>query len=213
MLYPISFFVFVLGGLVFSTYPGVQLTLPTRTPLGYPINITSPNSGQALQGIIAIQGNSAIKNYSSSEIEFAYTNNPTNTWFLINSAKEAVKNNLLAEWDTTTITDGTYTIRLRVISTDGQEYQVSISDLRVRNYTPIETDTPAPVNGAVITTSTIPPSQTPISPTPTILPTNPAQFSPSEIGYSLGRGAMAALVFFTVLGLYLGLRRLSQRRS
>jgi hypothetical protein len=213
MLYPILFFVSVLGSLVFSANPGVQPTLPTRTPLGYPIYITSPKSGQALQGIIAIQGNSAIKNYSSSEIEFAYTNNPTNTWFLINYSKEPVKNNLLADWDTTTITDGSYTVRLRVVTTDGQEYQISISELRVRNYTPIETDTLAPISGAVIATSTIPPSKTPILPTPTFLPTNPAQFSTSDISYSLGRGAIATLIFFASLGLYLGIRRLFQRRS
>ena len=216
MLRPIAFTLFILVSLVFQENPSLQVASPTRTPLGYPnVRITSPKSGQAVQGIIAIQGNSAIKNFVSAEIEFAYSYNPTNTWFPIQASQEAVKDNLLAEWDTTTITDGVYTLRLKVGTMDGHEYQVTISGLRVRNYTPIETDTPgAPgMDRATLATSTVSPTPTPLQPTPTLLPTNPAEFSVSEIGQSLGRGAIAVLAFFILLGLYLGFRRLFQRRA
>ena len=179
------------------------------TPLDNPeVRLSAPKAGQALQGVVPIQGNCAIKNFASARVEFAYSDNPTDTWFLIQDLQAGVSNNVLAQWDTSTITDGVYQVRLRVQTTDGKEYQAAISGLRVRNYTPVETDTPAPTSpgAALVVTSTTIPTSIPSS--PTALPRNPAEISPQNIQASLGKGALAVLVVFILGAVVQGLRRL-----
>jgi hypothetical protein len=189
--------------------PQVEALAATPTPLDNPeVRLSAPKTGQALQGVVPIQGNCAIKNFASARVEFAYSDNPTDTWFLIQNLEAGVSNGLLAQWDTSTITDGSYQVRLSVQTSDGKEYQAAISGLRVRNYTPVETDTPAPTNqGAVfVATSTTAPTSIPSSPTP--LPRNPAEVSSQNIQASLGKGALAVLVVFVIAAVVQGLRRL-----
>jgi hypothetical protein len=131
----------------------------------------------------------------------------TDTWFLIYDSDEAVSDGELTQWDTSTITDGEYKLRLVVTLQDGSQITTDINNLRVRNYTPIETstseptatrapgDTPAP-------TITPTPTTTPIPPTATPLPPNPAIISSHDILLSLGKGALVTIGFFAILGLY-----------
>jgi hypothetical protein len=191
-----------------ALHTGNTLALKT-TPLPNPeVHINMPRGGQALQGIVSIQGNCAIKNFASAQVEFAYTDNPTETWFLIQTLTNGVSNDLLARWDTSTITDGSYQLRLVVQTKDGKEYLASIPNLRVRNYSQIETDTPAPTNQSGTTNVTVTAFPTSIPPTPTPLPANPAEISPRNIQASLGKGALAVLIFFFLVAIFQGLRRL-----
>ncbi len=125
----------------------------------------------------------AASGFSSAELLFSYADNPTGTWFLIQSISELPVDGPLAQWDTTTISDGSYTLRLVIRLADGSEIEQSVAGLRVRNYTPIETETPTP------STPTIAPvivgTSTP-TPTPTQLPAHahPASAKP---GCSLHR--------------------------
>ena len=184
------------------------------------ISIQYPTSGQALQGSIAISGSSMVENFSSAELLFAYEVDPSDTWFLIQSYNRPISSGTLALWDTTTITDGTYRLRLAVWLTDGSMIEQTISSLRVRNYTPIETDTPTPLASPSLTplpgqaAETPIPSVTPtapatlIAPTSTPLPTNPAIVTSADYLSNLTRGALIALVAFIMIGLYLGIQRL-----
>lgn len=184
---------------------------PTLTPTPAPqAAIRSPQPGQALQGNILITGKSLIVGFLSAELSFAYENNPTDTWFLIATTNKAVSDGTLAEWDTTTITDGEYTLRLVIQREQGEPLVVSVHGLRVRNYSPIETNTPTPVEP---TTTPLPgespipslspsPTVTPPAPTPTDLPRNPAQVSVPDVAWSLGKGALAIVGFFALLGIY-----------
>ena len=70
---------------------------------------------------------------------FGYQDDPTATWFLIEQSAEPVKKGLIASWDTSTITDGEYQLRVRVILADGKVAEAIVPNLRVRNYTPVET--------------------------------------------------------------------------
>ncbi|MBK8419669.1 MAG: hypothetical protein IPL17_12695 [Anaerolineales bacterium] len=45
-------------------------------------------------------------------------------------------------WDTTLLTDGDYTLRLRVYFQDGASQDILIQDLKLRNDVPLPTETP-----------------------------------------------------------------------
>jgi hypothetical protein len=173
---------------------------------GSQVSIRSPQVGEALQGQVTITGTSDVAGFVSAEVSFSYTNDPTGTWFLIAARSQPVAQGTLAVWDTTTITDGLYTLRLRVTLGDDSHVDATIPDLRVRNYTPVETSTPTvvPVQATPIPNDTA--TATPF-PTPTALPPNPAALSQSGIYASLGYGVVGALLFFLIIGLFAWARR------
>jgi hypothetical protein len=168
--------------------------------------IDSPQQGEVLQGVVTIRGSSNGTGFLSSEIDFAYAGDTTGTWFLIATSTQPVDSDILATWDTTTITDGNYNLRLRVYLTDGSHLDATVPDLRVRNYTPVETPTPAPtaLQPTPVPTTTLTP--TPF-PSPTALPPNPAVMTPADVSTSLAYGGLGAVLLLVLLGIYLWLRR------
>jgi hypothetical protein len=189
---------------------------PTSTPSGNPlvetptvtqlVVIESPISGQALQGNVAILGSLPAIDFRSAELLFSYADNPTGTWFLVQSISGIPEGTPLAQWDTTTISDGTYTLRLLIRLADGSEISQSVTGLRVRNYTPIETETPTPQTPTLapllVGTPTATLTPTPLPPTATPFPQNPAQFSPQQYIEGFGKGVLAVFGFFALMGLY-----------
>lgn len=175
----------------------------TITPL---VMVQSPTAGQALQGIVPILGDLTAVDFSSAELLFSYADNPTGTWFLIQSISQMPEGGTLAQWDTTTISDGVYTLRLVLRLADGSEVEQSVSGLRVRNYTPIETETPTPstptVAPVIVGTPTTTPTATPLPPTTTPFPQNPAQLTSEQYRESFGKGALAVFGFFALMGIY-----------
>jgi len=197
----------------------LALTGVTAIPQGSPIAqqaatapgaITSPMPNAALQGLVAIQGSTAIDNFHNWSLEFAYVGDPTDTWFLISESDQPVDDGTLAEWDTTTITDGDYILRLTTQPADGEAIASSVS-VRVRNYTPIETTTPGP---------TTVPTATPLGnadrsvfsdTTPTPLPTNPAELTPQSLASGIKTGIMIVIGSFVLIGFYVYLRGIFRR--
>jgi hypothetical protein len=173
-----------------------------------PVVITSPKAGEALQGQVMVTGTSSMDGFQSAEVAFSYADNPTGTWFLIQSSDQAVTEGELAAWDTTALTDGNYTLRLLVTLQDGSQVQTTVTGLRVRNYTPVETETPTRVPPTLqpTLTATAVMTDTPY-PTPTPLPPNPAALTVSNIYTSLGIGALTIALLFVLFGLLLWLRR------
>jgi hypothetical protein len=172
---------------------------------GQPV-ILSPAQGEVLQGTVTLRGSSAETGFQSSEVDFAYAGDTTSTWFLVALASQPVDSNTLATWDTTTITDGNYNLRLRVYLNDGTHLDAIVPNLRVRNYTPVETPTPAPT--AILPTLTPTDTLTPTPfPTPTALPVNPAVLTQADISTSLVYGGLGAVILIIILGIYFWLRR------
>jgi hypothetical protein len=180
-----------------------------------PVAVTSPQAGQAVQGVVTVNGTSAADGFLSAEISFAYSGDATGTWFLVAASGQPVTDGTLAVWDTTAITDGTYTLRLRVTLADGSYLDALVPDLRVRNYTPTETPipptpsiTPSPTRTPVLptATATLVPSATPL-PTPTALAENPAILPSSDIYVSVLYGGLTVTLLFLLLALYVRLRR------
>ncbi len=171
--------------------------------------VVSPRPGEALQGLVTITGTSDVIGFASYEITFAYPDDLTGTWFLISQSSQPVQGETLAVWDTTAITDGNYALRLLVFLDDGTSLEVRVPDLRVRNYTPVETATPGPTSASGTATLPVVTPAIPL-PTSTPLPPNPAALTSSRILTSLGYGALAAIAGIALFGVYAALRRRSR---
>jgi hypothetical protein len=179
---------------------------PTVTPL---VMIAEPLPGEALQGSVEITGFTDVPGFRSAEITFAYQDDPTSSWFLIQQGTKPVKEGILATWDTTTISDGQYRLRIRVFLQDGKVQESQINGLRVRNYTVIETSTPeAHLAGLETTTPTGTPLADfkPISPEATPFPTNPAQINLRNLGESAFRGMLLIIGVIVFAFVYVGAR-------
>ncbi|MCX8061836.1 MAG: hypothetical protein N3D16_04585, partial [Anaerolineales bacterium] len=98
-------------------------------------------------------------------------------------------------WDTSGITDNTYQLRLTVITKDNQKHVYMVEGLRVRNYTPIETDTPQPGQQAQTeSTATLEPTRAVNTPTP--LPTNPLTLREGDLTQSALKGIGIVVILF-----------------
>jgi hypothetical protein len=188
---------------------------PVLAQDGDQMTISSPSESEYVQGVVVISGSVTVLGFSYYELSFAYEDDPTQTWFQLASSSLPVFESELGAWDTTTLTDGDYILRLQVFLLDGQVRETTVSDVRVRNYTPIPTDTPTPTSTPVVQFAAptaqlivpVPATATSSLPTPTPLPPNPASLAEASITSALARGAALAGLLFVVLGLLLRLRR------
>jgi hypothetical protein len=213
--------------------PGITLALwliliptPARAQTGpdaNPVSLLTPVGGAPLQGVVPITGSANPAGFFSYEVSFGYAGDTSGTWFIIAESFNPVQQDTLAEWDTFAITDGDYTLRLLVTLVDASQQEVRVENVRVRNYTPIETSTPTPTLTPSLTptidrTAAFTPSATPTitptpseTPTPTVVPTatplppNPAEMRASDIANSLVRGAAGVLAAFILLGMYVSI--------
>lgn len=205
-------YVVAAGLLALLFMPASVLAQGTTVPV-----IVSPTEGQVLQGQVQVKGTTDIPNFVSAEVAFGYPSDPTQTWFTIQSDSLPRTNDVITVWDTTTITDGDYVLRLRVNLSDGSTQDATTS-VRVRNYTPLPTPSPAvtstePPVVEVPTAIVIPPSETPtaqpppIPATPTALPPNPAGVTAGEIFSRFWRGALLVGALVVVFAAIVRLRR------
>lgn len=179
--------------------------------------ILTPAAGDAVRGVVRIEGTTDTAGFNSAEVSFGYSNDTTETWFLLAQSEEAVQQGQLALWDTTSIPDGTYRLRLRIFLTGGGVMEYAVDGLRVRNYSAVETPTP---NLAAITPSMEPAQPTLTStPVPTLVqttatpyPTNAAVINQKDLDQSLKNGAVLGLGLFILLFLFLTARAAARRR-
>lgn len=182
-------------------------------------SILTPQTGQTLRGQVQITGNLDVIDFSSAELAFAYSaSNPADSfaWFAIQTFSQPVKDSAIAVWDTAFLTDGDYTLRLRVNFLDGTSRDILVSDLKIRNDVPLPTETPTATATMTLTPDILIPTSTPtrlaevttpIFPSPIPLPTNPASLTVPALYITFGRGALIAFVLFVLFSLLLRLRR------
>jgi hypothetical protein len=178
------------------------------------IAISSPKPGDILRGQVNIIGTTSDPNFLSAELEFSYASAPTETWFPIQTLSQSVFDAPLYTWDTTTITDGSYILRLRVFLNDGT-FQEVIVPVTLQNDaqpspTPAPTATPreetVPVPTPFLLASSPTPTEVPRA-TPTPLPSNPVSLDRTTVVSSFGRGALVILGVFALAGILLRIRR------
>lgn len=203
---------------LFSFAPAqAQTSSDTPSPTPSLVEILAPRGGEAVLGSLPISVTTNVEGFIQAELYFGYSEDPTGTWFLLAQADVPLDAQALVQWDTTLISDGDYDLYLVVTRSDGSMLTDRVERMRVRNYSPVETSTPAPTETPAPgelpkPTVTLTPTVTPLPPTSTPLPPNPAEITPAQALVSLGSGAAIALGAFGLLGFYLVIRRVIQRR-
>ena len=162
--------------------------------------ITSPASGQAVQGLIPIEGSADHPSFVRYDLAFAEDPNPTDTWFPIGDpVATRARQATLALWDTSDITPGVYRLRLRVFLEGGAVLEDSVGGLR------LGLPAAAPVSTGAVPTGTA--TSTP-APTATLLPPPGLTAEPGDpVVAALGIGGLMAAALLLLLAAYLPLRR------
>ncbi len=171
--------------------------------------VDSPQPGEQVQGEVIIAGNTAISGFSRAEVNFAFPEG--NTWFLIQSSDQPVRNGPIATWDTTTIVDGTYRLRVTVFLVDGSYAQVIVSDLRVANHVIEATRAdPSSITPTIpqMERSEITPSIT--GSTATAFPENPAEVSTTGLMTVMLVSCLGILFLFVI---WFGIKRIFFKRD
>ena len=200
-----------------SVLAAVSWIVPAEAQQTSAPNISSPADGQVLLGQIPVRGSTEVPNFSSAELAFAYASEPSRTWFVIQTTSLPTANDVIAVWDTTLISDGDYSLRLRVILLDGS-FQDAVIKVQVRNYTatptasPLVTQTEPPaiqIPTAIIITASETPEQPAVAAvaTPSALPENPAGVTPGEVYAGFWRGALGVGIVILLFGALVRLRR------
>jgi hypothetical protein len=180
-----------------------------------PVAITFPAEGDIVAGEVTITGTTDILRFASSQLDFSYASDVTDTWFSLGTSFQPEIDSPLAVWDTSLITDGDYTLRLLVFLEDGTVEEASVqvkvqNDAPILTPTPLVTSTPNQLDVLLPTPFLVAASPTPTltpPPTPTPLPTNAVSLDQITIYTSLGRGALVILGLFIFAGLILRFRR------
>jgi hypothetical protein len=180
-----------------------------------PVAIISPATGDIISGEVTITGTTDVFGFASSQLDFAYASDSTDTWFALQSSSQPVVDSPITTWDTSLITDGDYILRLRV-TLDDNTFEDAIVQVKVQNDAPIQapasivSSTPDQLSAQIPTAFLVASSPTPtptLRPTPTPLPTNAVSLNQASIYTSLGRGALVILGLFLFAGLILRFRR------
>jgi hypothetical protein len=175
------------------------------------VDIAQPLPGEAAQGLIQVTGTIMVEDLVSYRLEFAYQEENNQSWFGISNGNTPISEGILGEWDTSSIPDSNYDLRLTVNRETAEPIVLIVEGIRVRNYSAIETNTPAPTN--------ILPSQTPtvvesvtvtptveVLPSPTALAPNPAAITGEDIQINLIKGALGGVAIFILFLIYRGTR-------
>ena len=100
--------------LVFFFLLGARVSPGDQPRLQYPL------PGSAVQGSVTITGSTDLPGFEYAELSFSYTGSQPESWFLIQPLRTPVKEGPLAVWDTTTIADGNYRLRLQIFLSGGK---------------------------------------------------------------------------------------------
>lgn len=181
-----------------------------------PVAIASPVAGEILHGEITIIGSTDIPNFFSAQLDFNYASDDGDSWFPLAALSQPLLDSPLYLWNTASVTDGDYILRLRVNLADGTFREATVpitiqNDAPILTPTPMVTSTPESSLGFQVPTPfLLAASPTPTEvprPTPTPLPPNPASLTQSTILSSLGRGAIVILALFVFSLIILRLRQ------
>ena len=188
----------LISALVAAMVPGPTLQIP-----GY-CEITSPAEGEAVGGIVSVVGSAYHPSFAQYDLWFSYVDDITGTWFpLSEDLSTPVRQGRLGLWDTTSISDGDYTLRLRVWLTDGSAFTAIVKGVQVRNAVP-----------QPLQLGTIPFEAEPVAPSPAPSPAPVVEerivqkqhVEPAGVTEALLAGGAAGAAALGLLAGYVGLR-------
>jgi hypothetical protein len=95
------------------------------------IMITFPKAGEEVKGTIEINGTADIPNFGFYKYEVAPMG--TQDWTTISADREAVQNKKLGEWNTSSLANGDYFLRLVITDNVGESLEPCVIAVRVVN--------------------------------------------------------------------------------
>lgn len=149
--------------------------------------ITAPADGQELHDVATITGSANHPEFNRYELAIGPDPNPSDAWQVFNTTNLPVDNNVLGLWDTRTVADGTWALRLRVVRKDSNYDEVVVRGLRVSNQGPADTPTPLASETTPIPTSdsngaaTVPGVESTLRTIPTVLVEQPPTSLPAAV--------------------------------
>ncbi len=198
--------------------------------------ITSPQPLSVVRGRVTIEGTAVHPNFLRYELYYSPEPVRDDSWVFIGEAHyNQVANGFLGTWDTTSLPDGLYSLRLRVVRQDANYEEYIVRGLQVANTQPTDTPTPAATPTPTATPTPLPPTptvlvmapvlETPTTPEPagTPVPTAnpqrgsierpPAQRMPEILSLrgmarAFWMGARWSLIAFAAVGVFFGLKSL-----
>lgn len=105
--------------------------------------ITSPQPFSTLRGVISINGTATHPEFQRYQLYFKSESVPDDWHFMFEQTNQ-VTNGLLGTWDTRSVPDGTYALRLRTVRQDGNYDETVANGLLVANSRLADTPTPTP---------------------------------------------------------------------
>jgi len=193
-------------GWALAAWPARSQAAPlTQGPIAV---ITSPKDGQELQGVVTITGSANHPEFDRYELAYGPEPNPNDAWQPFASNQQPVADNVLGVWDTASVADGNYSLRLRVVRKDSNYDEAFIRGLRVINQQARSTPTPSaeasPTPEATTDLATAVPGVEPtLRSVPTVLVEQPPTSIPAAVApgatatparNTAGSGGLAALV-------------------
>lgn len=108
--------------------------------------ITSPQASAVLSGLVQVEGAATLgDDFQYYKLEFAPAGRDNFTVFS-GLIRQRVAKGQLGVWDSASVPDGMYSLRLQVVDTTGNFCQVVVNELKVQNTAPLKpTETPTPV--------------------------------------------------------------------
>lgn len=171
--------------------------------------IVAPSQGDVVRGVVQVTGSAASEGFVSFELAYAFENSTAPNWFEISSASQPVSSDVLGSWDTTTITDGDYSLKLTVQLKDGSRQEALVQHVLVRNYTSSDGPSGSVLDSqATSGTGSGPSAGTSTQPS---IEENPAALPQEELLHTMTVGLASGIGVIVLVGIYFWLRRLSRR--
>lgn len=190
------------------------MVFPSVNQITPGLYVLSPSDGQVVAGTVEVKGSVPDDDFDYAEVSFAFSGETISNWFLISRLDQTVHDETLALWDTTTITDGVYKLKVTVHRKNGTNNEITVEDIRVGNYTHYDLPTATAAAASAVETpsviETIEPTVV-MKPLPTDLPRNPASIAEDDFKLSLISGVTLAVLVLVVLGIYVLFRRVARK--
>ena len=141
--------------------------------------IAQPAQDSAVRGVVQVVGTAVHPEFQRYELYYAPWPVPSdNAWTFIGDAHfNQQPLGLLGTWDSRSVTDGAYALRLRVVKQDGNYFDSDPRRVLVANTRPVESPTPA-----VTDTPEPLPTESPATPTVVVaVPTSAQEATPTPI--------------------------------
>lgn len=124
-------------------------------------SISAPQVGSTLNGIVQIEGVASLGGqFQYYKVEFSPSGRDDFGGTISGVIRSQVSNGQLAVWDSASVPDGVYSLRLRVVDVTGNYCDIIVTGLKVQNSVPIQpteeptaVETEAPPEPAVVPTA------------------------------------------------------------